>query len=228
MAVLTIYNCGTAFDENSRDIIAGLAKRTGGRKGVDWIINAGAGSDQMSETVIGTLIGGHVDQIFGRGMYPAAGASLKVVEQVRPSVVNFCGWSRGAITSILTANVMARRWPAIRCNMFLFDPVLGDPILNPATHQFALPMLDHVGGNVDNLWVLQQMDATDFIFQAHAPFSAGANHARTTRLLPMPGVHGSAVYVDDDRYTPLVRLSLGLAVTNLLAWGTSRRAGNRG
>ncbi len=40
MSVLTIFNCGTAYDRNNDDVIALLARRVVGQEGRDWIINA--------------------------------------------------------------------------------------------------------------------------------------------------------------------------------------------
>lgn len=215
MATFTIYDCGTAFDENSNDIIARLAKETSGRRGTDWMINAGPGSEQASQTDIGRRLGGKFDQITGLGMYPAALTSLAAVARVNPSEVNLVGWSRGAITCLMTARAL----PGIPCNLFLFDPVIGDPVLNRALHSVA--PVDTIGVNVRQLTVIQQLDATDFIFQAHNPFSATTNQAGSTRLLTMPGSHGSSVYETSPEYAPASQIGASLVREFLRAHGTA-------
>jgi hypothetical protein len=215
MSVLTIYNCGTAFDRNSNDIIADLARRTGGTEGRDWIINAGPGSPELADdTPLG--IGG-LDQLTGVGMYPAAIRSLQVAARQRPRVVNMAGWSRGSITSLMIARYVNQVCGAT-CNLFLFDPVVGDPVLNGWLHHDA--PINSIGAHVNAITVVQQLDATDFIFQAHDPFDGNGNHARSSRVLQMPGSHGAAVYRSDPNYASAYEIGRMLVQDFLAGYGT--------
>jgi len=218
MSVLTIYNCGTGYDRNGDDIIAYLARHTVGREGRDWIINAGPGS---AETAAGTPLGvGMADQATGIGMYDAAIQSLRTVVSLRPRRVNMAGWSRGSITSLMIARGLAGM-PGLTCNMFLFDPVVGDPVLNSWLHGNA--PIHSIGCHVNAVTVIQQMDATDFIFQAHNPFSGSANQARHSTLLQLPGSHGAAVHPTGARWNSAHRIGSLLVQEFLAGHGTPLR-----
>ena len=207
MKVLTIYNCGTAFDRNSNDLIANLASRTNGVEGKDWIINAGPGSEEAvnsNETPFGIA-----DQLTGVGMYPAAIVSYRKIIELAPSVVNMIGWSRGSITSLMIARCIANQ--NISCNMLIFDPVVGDPLLNGFIHQSA--PINSIGSHVKSLHIIQQYDATDFIFQAHV---AHNNNAQSSMIYQLPGPHSGAVVQGEEKYRPVYDIGKGLAENFLI------------
>ena len=245
MSVLTVYDCGTAFDENSTDIIAVTAKNTQGVRGKDWIINAGVGSDAamkqkiapptfggvakaaIQEAVLGSVVGRfaaspvgqkYIAQGAGVGLNDATVATLAAVARVKPTKVNFFGWSRGSISSIRTVNELAKAAPSVRCNLFLHDPVIGDPLLNQALYNNASTA--GLGKNVDELVVIQQMDASDFIFQSHSVFGAQTNAAKQSRVLPMPGPHSGSVCLEDPKYVMAYMICKGLAEDFLTRNGT--------
>jgi hypothetical protein len=108
----------------------------------------------------------------------------------------------------------------IRSNLFLFDPVVGDPVLNAALHHDA--PIDQIGSHVTSLEVVQQLDATDFIFQAHDPFDGKANQARRTAVYQLPGMHSSAV-IPSPKYMSSYRIGQGLVADFLHEHGTRMR-----
>lgn len=60
MKVLTIYNCGTAFDEGAEnELVVRLSKQSIGKRGEDWIIFAGPGSNEISNPYYNPLTGGN-------------------------------------------------------------------------------------------------------------------------------------------------------------------------
>lgn len=220
MSTLTIYNCGTAFDiNNTNSVISSLANRTVGQRDIDWIINAGPGSSEAvanGDTSLGT-----VDQITGLGMYTSLFRSIEhILNNKLPTVINLVGWSRGAITSLMIARFLQPF--RISCNLFLLDPVVGDPILNGYIHQTA--PINSIGSHVNSLFVIQQLDATDFIFQAHDPFDSPGNQAQRTTVLQLPGPHGAAAYRgDDSKYHYAYLIALNLAQDFLQRNGTALR-----
>ncbi|MBK9082140.1 MAG: hypothetical protein IPL88_08720 [Rhizobiales bacterium] len=245
MSVLTVYDCGTAFDENSDDIIATTAKNTLGVRGKDWIINPGVGSDlamkqkngaptmsaaaarALEMVALGPAMGAlattptgqkYIAQGLGVGLDEATKATVGTVLVVKPTVVNFFGWSRGSISSIKSANALSKYAPDIRCNLFLHDPVIGDPALNIPLH--ANVSTNTIAPNVDELIVIPQMEACDYIFQAHDIFKGPSNRAKATSVLPMPGIHGSSVYLSNPRYVLGYMICKGLAEDFLTRHGT--------
>jgi len=48
--ILTVYNCGTNYDENNKqELISLLSQATSGHRGIDWAITAGPGSSLISD-----------------------------------------------------------------------------------------------------------------------------------------------------------------------------------
>ncbi|MDX2417756.1 MAG: hypothetical protein QNK19_09890 [Xanthomonadales bacterium] len=149
-------------------------------------------------------------------MYDAVSDSIAVINNRQPTTINMVGWSRGSITSLMIAQQL--RSTRISVNMFLFDPVVGDPVVNAILHRYA--PINSIGRHVKALSVVQMMDATSFLFQAHGQFSGRTNRAGTTSIYQMPGLHGSAVYQSDPRYGSAYTIGKGLVQDFLHSKGT--------
>lgn len=135
--ILTVFNCGTAFDENSTDVISKLYSMARAADPSSAIINSGPGSD--AETARSPVVecADSVREIAERlPITPAISLSASAVrfltkfrgdatgygmrERVRktmqvfrgldptPAVVNMAAWSRGCCTSIMIAHEMIR------------------------------------------------------------------------------------------------------------------------
>ncbi len=197
MGVFTIYNCGTAYNASSGDVIARLHKSTSPVS--QCMINAGPGSGSLTPNFLGgtanpggaSTVGG---LLFGSGVELNVKSTIEKLYLMRPqpTVVNLCGWSRGAITCAKIANEMKRLGPPlsrIAVNIFAIDPVPGSNTGG--------------GSNWNNITisqniryysaVLAQHDLRSFAmdsFQAVYPtLSAGTN----VDVDIMPGSHSSIV-----------------------------------
>ncbi len=133
MSVFTIYNCGTAYNASSGDVIARLHKNTSPVN--QTIINAGPGSGSFTPNFLGgtgnpggaSTIGG---LLFGSGVETNVKKTIEKLYLMRPqpTVVNLCGWSRGGITCAKIANELNRLGPPLSrmaINIFAIDPVPG-------------------------------------------------------------------------------------------------------
>lgn len=236
--VLTLYNSGTAYDTTSPDLIALLARTTSGVRGVDWDINPGPGSAQQARRdllprAVDVLGGGSsvlfnaatgmspgqaLGQAFGAGISESIAISLDLITRTTPAKVNFCGWSRGAITCLMTASALSRSHPSLPVNLFLFDPVIGDPAANAALWRGE--STDVIGANVREIAVVQMLNEDRFIMQAHLPASLAPGARRGLSLHPLPGQHASAVEPSNGPYAKVFNIGNGLAKAFLNRHGT--------
>src|SRR5262249_2756149 len=123
----TIYNCGTCFNrERTDETIANLASRTDGSENREWMINDGVGSKPKSANSLAHTPGlcdpvtgfkssappmARIQGIVnGYGWDQNVAHALAVVKALiagsnsPPTVINLCGWSRGAITCHMMAH----------------------------------------------------------------------------------------------------------------------------
>ena len=203
MSLATIYCAGTAYDDASGDVIAWLNANTEGTRGVDLFFYRGPGSDAMARGVDSIILGGatlmqYADQATGYSIADTVAralADLKALSTL-PSQINMAGWSRGAITCLAIAHAMSAdpKLSAIGLNLYLFDPVPGR--FNrwnwKAEFTTATP-------NVTDLEVLLMENVSSWItkFAVVDPFlnatQSATNACGQVSLIPMPGVHSSAV-----------------------------------
>lgn len=243
MNVLTIYCCGTDYDRsNSRELIARLAADTLGTEGVDWLINAGPGSQDLlkrstrtkfvsAAAQMGGLAMGILPQVTesvvdraARGLGTLAGAGMDyniadtvdLVLRVRPAKINMAGWSRGAITCLRIANELERRadFPPVPINLFLIDPVPG---------RFNLWNWDRLHTTVptcvNSCSVILQEGEGRFIMEPLVQPFLEKTHGRTLfRIYPLPGPHSASVEL--ETFAPIARLAEYLAKRFLASQGT--------
>lgn len=131
----TVYNCGTAYHRNSRDIVPQLWRETASL----CHINDGPGSTGNKLTNLpGMIAGKGVDANVDRAV-----AEIKRRHTVNSMVLNMTGWSRGAVTCFKIANKLYRdpdpKCKKIKCNIYAIDPVPGGSILN-----------NHMWRNIEN------------------------------------------------------------------------------
>lgn len=120
----TVYNCGTGYNRNSRDIIPQLWRETNSLN----MINDGPGSTgNLLARVPGLLAGSGVDANVNRAV-----EEIKRRNTVTTMVLNMAGWSRGAVTCFKIANALHRdnSTQNITVNIYGIDPVPGGSFLN--------------------------------------------------------------------------------------------------
>lgn len=133
MGVFTIYNCGTAYNALSGDVIARLYQGTTPQN--QCMINAGPGSGSFTPNFLGGTAnpggaGTTSGLLFGAGVEANVSSTIEKLYLMRPqpTVVNLCGWSRGGITCAKIANKMMQLGPPLSgmaVNIFAIDPVPG-------------------------------------------------------------------------------------------------------
>jgi hypothetical protein len=237
--VLTIYNSGTWYDEANDDLIARMAKLTGGTRGKDWELNPGPGSKGQIRRdgpgvstripvggpvgmVVRHAVGDEISKIeggaLGTGTEATAEAIVRLATTLKPEVVNMVGWSRGAVAAVVAANYMAQRNITAGVNLFLIDPVIG-----AGNRHLHWKPLDTIGNNVRKAVVIQQMHDDNWMMPPHMLSSAG-DRSRLL-LLPMPGKHSSAVEKSTDgTYDEAYTLTERLCHAFLTERGTMLRA----
>jgi hypothetical protein len=135
MSVFTVYNCGTAFDQNRNDAVANLWRDTASAD----MITDGVGSEGKLDSVnwfravkenkatgnmFGVGVDANVNKVIG-----------KIKKDYQQEIVqktlrlNMCGWSRGAVTCFKIANLLHNdqdpRVQDIPIRIFAIDPVPG-------------------------------------------------------------------------------------------------------
>jgi hypothetical protein len=200
MSVYTVYNCGTNFHRNSRDVIAYL----NGVTTSPHSINDGVGSGDWNpfhRQGPGRGNPGGVNKlgglIFGSGAQAnvdAAVAALKAhiagqVGRRTPPVMNMAGWSRGAVTCFKIANAMnndndLRNIPV---NIFAIDPVPGSS--GPAGKAMWRDI--QLSGNVNNCTVILAQHDSRRLFAPVVPTAIPGGCRYFNHV--MPGNHSSIV-----------------------------------
>lgn len=155
------------------------------------------------------------DKASGGGMFFNADqlmAYLKKHENTYrlPQKINFIGWSRGAVTSIIMANRINKKYGGrITLNIFGVDPVPG-----PGNFQ---PECTTVPGIVENYCeVLMEDEARGMMIAADV--TSNATHSTT---LTMPGVHTDGVEPKSGSMPQVAQIVAHLCATFLQRAGTT-------
>ncbi|GAB4223930.1 MAG: hypothetical protein Tsb005_20220 [Gammaproteobacteria bacterium] len=132
-----------------------------------------------------------------------------------PNVVNLTGFSRGAYTALIVANLIAELWPDIEVNLCLFDTVPGPlrkhdirtKLIPRTVKRCLLVMHKHEDGSA-----FEVMDATRLRIEA----------PETTHVTyeVLPGCHGSTMNFDEPPHDVLPRLATIVAHDFLQRCGT--------
>jgi hypothetical protein len=125
----TVYNCGTGYNRDNNDVVAQLNRETVSLH----MINDGPGGGSLlsgnpgGATKLAGLVG-------GKGVDANVASAVEEIRRRKlPStVVNMCGWSRGAVTCFKIARVLFDdpETRNIAVNIFAIDPVPGGSALN--------------------------------------------------------------------------------------------------
>ncbi len=236
----TIYNSGTAYDENNNDIIARLSKLSAGTRAFHWAAFAGPGS---------TLIKTHNYAPFSvRGLDPrvkqgymawgasfitnnvymasglAAGTGMKLNSDIlikrikeartRPTMLNMIGWSRGAVTCHIMAHDLKKAFPNIKVNIFAIDPVPGPG--NFQTENVTVP------SNVKNYVAIMMVDEGRHEMQAaDVQRLPGAESTATFHRYNFRGVHCTGVEPGATQADKSIfNIVAHMAQSFLKQWGT--------
>lgn len=135
---------------------------------------------------------------FGAGVESLVAEAYQVIEQLedsdkKPGVINITGFSRGAYTSILTAQMIRRLYPDIRVNLFLIDPVPG---LGRKSDLDALL----IPSNVDNCTIVLQKDEDGSAFEVLDKSRLRLEDPQKTCMVyeTLPGQHAAGLKVELD------------------------------
>jgi hypothetical protein len=200
--IYTIYCCGTAYNRNCGDAVADLAKDTAsegqildGPGGGEWMPNIFGGlADPKGLGYAGMLSG----RLFGSGVDENIEQIMKSLHLLAsvPETINMCGWSRGAVTCLKTANHLASdvKFKAVPVNIFGIDPVPGT-------------------SPVGNDWMWKDIGLASNIHRYFAVLALNERRLEMTPVVPsgsdrriwvdtMPGVHSSMVEKVGDHGEP--------------------------
>jgi hypothetical protein len=155
MSVFTIYCHGSGGhrDKPDKEIVSFMGRRAVGEEYGDYLILDGVGGEPSGKNnpnpMAGTFnwatrgkekkgktpveLGGGVTRgatmanIKGHGVEDNARHALVVLGDLPrvPTTVNMVGWSRGAVTTLVIANMLSEIFPQVQVNIFAFDPVAG-------------------------------------------------------------------------------------------------------
>ena len=209
--VFTVYNCGTGFSRNNtEEVIANLATRTGGQENHDWMITDGVGQGFRTPGTVNMATGAPSAPRGLRTIVKTAqvirgsvtGFGTKANEDHAMSVIrglvtgpgggalqtiNMAGWSRGAITCHMLANALHND-PLTRhlsVNIFGFDPVPGPGNFTPDKITLA--------PNIKHYAVIQMQDERRSIMKPMSFAGIGADdHLSKYKYYVLPGAHGNA------------------------------------
>ena len=245
MSVFTIYNCGTSYDENSKDVIAKLFWSTQGGRGKDKLICAGPGSKAFNHTgydpwwrpgfykedakpllrqiTLPESLGG-AEVVGAFAGWPDVEKNVKLVVEglknlePKPGIINMAGWSRGACTCHAIANAMSRS----KDTWLRGVPVnifAFDPV--PGTGNFLRKDWRHVPANVANYQAIFMENENRGIMTAAQLSFESKNTSR--KLLHMPGGHWFAVE-NVTGVEEVAKVGGHLAEEFLHTWGTEFKA----
>ena len=236
----TVYNSGTAYDENNDDIVARLGKLNAGTRAFDWAAFAGPGSSLIKTHNYApfsargfdprvkqgymawgaSFITGNVYMASGlaagTGMTLNSGLLVDRVKQARtrPSSVNMIGWSRGAVTCHIMAHALKKSFPHVKVNIFAIDPVPGPG--NFQTENVTVP------SNVENYVAIMMVDEGRQEMQAaDVKRLPGASATAFFRRYNFRGVHCTGVEPGATQaHKAVFQLVAHMAQSYLKAWGT--------
>jgi hypothetical protein len=229
MGVFTIYNCGTAFNANSGDVVSKLWQITPIGQ---CRINDGPGGGSFKPNRFGgrpnpggaSKIGG---MLFGSGIDANINAVLEQIYMMRPmpTVVNMCGWSRGAITCAKIASKMSQMGPPfsqIAVNIFAIDPVPGSNAGGGANWRDI-----SITSNVRYYHtVLAQHDVRSVVMDSFQAVYPRLNGSTSMDVDVMPGSHSSIVTFKGAGKDDTAELVFDMALRFLKSHGTQFNGGN--
>ncbi|GAB4223547.1 MAG: hypothetical protein Tsb005_19010 [Gammaproteobacteria bacterium] len=124
----------------------------------------------------------------------------------RPTVINLTGFSRGAYTALIVANLIAELWPDIEVNVCLFDTVPG-PTRKKDIRTKLIPR------NVKRCLMFLQQHEDGTAFEVMDASRLHVESPETTHVTyeVLPGCHGSTMNFDKPPHDVLPRLATQLA-----------------
>jgi len=199
MPAITILNHGTAnstnraTSEGSELVISRIGNLLGGVEGRDWILNEGAGTDELAhQRGISPSLGKTIAGIAkGDGVEANVAKSVNFVRdavQARgPLTVNLAGHSRGSITCYKIASELQDWMPNLTVNIFAIDPVPGNNgTINEEMHERIA-----LRGNVQHSFLMlaeseHRLNFRPYVDQIYSAEKSAKGHKFDT----MPGTHG--------------------------------------
>ncbi len=229
MSVFTIYCHGSGGhrDKPDKEIVSFMGRRAVGEEYRDYLILDGVGGKPSGKNnpnpMAGTfnwasrgkeakgktpleLGGGRTKgataaNISGHGVEDNARHALVVLGDLPtlPTTVNMVGWSRGAVTALVIANMLWDIFSQVRVNIFAFDPVAGQDAgrgeSESALSRRKIPpsVTNYVGllATGENRKTFSPQDLSRVIIQ-NPPSS-------NVLFLPFPGKHSTAPQNNDPK-----------------------------
>lgn len=202
MSVITILSHGTANSTNrstsggSELVISKISTLLAGMDGRDWILNEGAGTQELMNQrgITGRLnrqVGGVMGVAAGEGVEANVARSVSFVKAWSNSAgsltVNLAGHSRGSITCYKIASALFEWNPLIHVNVFAIDPVPGNTgVINEDMYKQIA-----VRGNVQNSFLMLAESEHRLNFRPYIDdiYSAEKN-IQGHKFDSIPGTHG--------------------------------------
>lgn len=248
MSVFTIYCHGSGGhrDKPDKEIVAFMGRRAVGEEYRDYLILDGVGGKPKGSNNPNPMAGtfnwasrakepkGNTPVEMGGGdTYGATRANIKghgVEDNARhavvaigdlptlPDRVNMVGWSRGAVTALVIANMLREIFPQIEVNIFAFDPVAG----NEAGIGAGSESRRHIPGSVKNyVGILATGENRKTFSPQDLSRVTVLNPASSNVLfLPFPGKHSTAPQNNDPKAIDVTNISWTLVHRFFDAMGT--------
>lgn len=199
MPAITILSHGTAnstntsTSEGSELVISRIGRLLGGVEGRDWILNEGAGTDELAHQrgitpSLSNMIAGIAK---GDGVEANVAKSVNFVRDAvssrGPLTVNLAGHSRGSITCYKIASELQDWAPNVPVNIFAIDPVPGNNgSINEEMHERI-----SLRGNVQHSFLMlaeseHRLNFRPYVDRIYSEESSAKGHKFDT----MPGTHG--------------------------------------
>ena len=242
MPTLTVLSHGTAnstntdTSEGSTLVISKIAKCLDGADGTQWILNEGAGTDELTAQGVRTgripFFGGTAEGVLGgKGVEGNVRRSvewiLKRLEKNPGNItVNLVGHSRGSITCYKIARALCdnKETSLLRVNIFAIDPVPGN-----TGHVFTKNGENYkniiLGGNVwqGNSFLLLAESEHRLVFRPYvdALYACGLPQHKFDTI---PGTHGG-INMLEGREPEAAAIVLSRALDFLAANGSPMKEG---
>jgi len=252
MSVFTIYCHGTGGhrDKPDKEIVAFLGRGAKGQEYTDYLILDGVGGTPKGKTnpMAGTFNWADRDKS-PKGKTPleqgggpvtkkamvASASGFGVEDNARhaivtianlstlPDTVNMIGWSRGAVTALVIANMLfdpsstEGLFRHVKVNIFAIDPVAGaDAGIGPNAESRRL-----IPSNVKNyLGIIATGENRNTFKPQDLARVHIADLSSNVMFLPFPGKHSSSPQNNDPKALEVSQISWSLAVQFLKFFGT--------
>lgn len=212
MTTITIFNCGTAYDRSKEEeLVADLFRQCEAPE-IDltdqaWGHMPGRGYSHYKIITDGpgsSARPGGYDRARGKALGYGWEANTKKVTEFltgglleKDSVVNFIGWSRGAITCHMMANALAAANWGRSYNIFAIDPVAGGRKASHGESRMSVPY------KTRTYWGIYQRDAkskaTGYLGGFGCQEATGGSNGLTKQAFLLPGEHGDCVEVAEGK-----------------------------